>query len=179
MPHDNSENWKTSWNTFKTVNFALWTLFLKPCVGCSSYPLRQLQKATHWFFKREQAYVAVSVRTKQEIAIECFNTNSKRCPCSLFFHRETQETRIGLHWCINQRFVNHILHLTLISHCHHYYKTHTTCIEFLRLSTNLERKKKEEVKYAWHCAFRKKTTEMAGRVVLWWPLLIGRWEKPT
>ena len=39
-------------------------------------------------------------------------------------------------------------------------------IEFLCLSTNLERKKKEEVKYAWHCAFCKKTTEMASRVVL-------------
>ena len=178
MPHDNSENWKTSWNTFKTVNFALWTLFLKPCVGCSSYPLRQLQKATHWFFKREQAYVAVSVRTKQEIAIECFNTNSKRCPCSLFFHRETQETRIGLHWCINQRFVNQIVHCTLISHCYPTSKTYNV-YWVLCLSTNLKRKKKEEVKYAWHCALCKITIEMAGYVVLCWPLLIGRWEKPT
>ena len=42
--------------------------------------------------------------TKQEIAIECFNTNSKRSPRPLFFRLETPETRIGLYWCINQRF---------------------------------------------------------------------------
>ena len=108
------------------------------------------------------------------MAFQCFNTNSKRCPSPLFFQLETPETRIGLHWCINQRFVNQILYLTLISHCHHYQKTHTTCIEFLCLLTDLERKKKEEVKYAWHCALCKITIEMAGYVVLCWPLLIGR-----
>jgi len=178
VSHQNLKKEKSFWITFKTVNFARWTLFLKQCVECVLHPLFWLQKATHWFFKREQAYVAVSVRTKQEIAIECFNTNSKRCPCSLFFHRETQETRIGLRWCINQRFVNQILHCTLISHCYPTSKTYNV-YWVLCLSTNLKRKKKEEVKYAWHCAFRKKTTEMAGRVVLWWPMLIGRWEKPT
>ena len=132
MPHDNSENWKTSWNTFKTVNFALWTLFLKPCVGCSSYPLRQLQKATHWFFKREQAYVAVSVRTKQEIAIECFNTNSKRCPCSLFFQFETPETSSWLHWCINQWFRVQVP-FDFVFDIFTTTQKHTTCIEFLCL----------------------------------------------
>ena len=178
MPHDNSENWKTSWNTFKTVNFALWTLFLKPCVGCSSYPLHRLQQATHWFFKREQASFSFSVRTKQEIAIECFNTNSKRCPCSLFFHRETQETSSGLHWCINQRFRVQVPFDFVFDIFTTTTKTYNV-YWVLCLSTNLKRKKKKEIKYAWHCAFRKKTTEMAGRVVLWWPMLIGRWEKPT
>ena len=113
------------------------------------------------------------------MAFQCFNTNSKRCSFPLFFQRETPETSRGLHWCINQRFVNHILHLALISHCHHYYKTHTTCIEFLCLSTNLKRKKKEEIKYAWHCAFCKETTEMGCCIVLRWPLHVGRGEKPT
>ena len=100
------------------------------------------------------------------MAFQCFNTNSKRSPRPLFSQLETPETRIRLHWCINQRFVIQILHLTLISHCHLSYKTHTTCIEFLCLSTNLKRKKKEEIKYAWHCAFCKETTEMPDRVVL-------------
>ena len=129
---------------------------MKQCIACVPCPLFQLQLTPNWLSKRVQRVSLSLYGQYNTMAFQCFNTNSKRCPSPLFFQLETPETRIGLHWCINQRFVNQILYLTLISHCHHYHKTHTTCIEFLCLLTDLERKKKEEVKYAWHCAFCKK-----------------------
>ena len=38
------------------------------------------------------------------IVFQCFNTNSKRSLSPLFFHRETQQTRDRLHWCIDHWF---------------------------------------------------------------------------
>ena len=84
-----------------------------------------------------------SKKQQLNVSIQIVNVVSR----PLFFQLETQETRICLHWCTNQRFVIQVLHLTSISHLPPYYKTHTTSIEFLCLSTNLEKRKKR-LKYA-------------------------------
>ena len=151
---------------------------MKQCVACILYPLLRPQKILIDSLNKQERVSPSLYGHYNTIAFQCCNTNSKRCPCSLFFHRETQETRIELHWCINQRFRVQVPFDFVFDIFTTTTKTYNV-YWVLCLSTNLKRKRKEEIKYAWHCAFRKKTTEMAGRVVLWWPMLIGRWEKPT
>jgi len=112
------------------------------------------------------------------IVFQCFNTNSKRSLSPLFFHRETQQTRDRLHWYIDHWFSDP----SILWLCSYFgtndYKTHTTCIESL-CQSKPKKKKKKRFEWAKDCRFCPETREMTCCVLLWWPLLVGRWEKPT
>ena len=112
------------------------------------------------------------------IVFQCFNTNSKRSLSPLFFHRETQQTRDRMHWCIDHWFSDP----SILWPCSYFgtndYKTHTTCIECL-CQSKPTKKKKKRFEWAKKCRFCTETREMTCCVLLWWPLLVGWWEKPA
>ena len=112
------------------------------------------------------------------IAFQCFNTNSKRSLSPLFFHRETQKTRDRLHWCIDHWFLDPSILWLCLNIATHYYRTHATCIESL-CQSKPTKKKKKRFEWAKHCRFCAETREMTCCVMLWWPLLVGWWEKPA